>query len=195
MDGIYEVVIGGHNGHGDYAENVFHYTISGTVAGSLAYETARDLLDELDTTAVFADMAAFQGSDCTLDVFSARRVDGPGGPTYQKGISIDGGATDESFSNVVAVDIASYPGGDANRVGHTYLWGIPISEIVSDVVQSGLLADIGTFLTALIASVTVNTGTAHLATYSKALNVATKVTDLVSRTKISGFSKRTSPVN
>jgi hydroxyethylthiazole kinase-like sugar kinase family protein len=88
-----------------------------------------------------------------------------------------------------------YPGGAANKVGHMYLWGIVNTAISAGAVVGGFLSSLATLFTALLTALTVDGGSAKLSTYTKATNVATFVTAMVSRSKVSGFSKRTAPIN
>jgi len=193
MDGIYEVVIGGVS-KGNYAENVVHYVVQGTSSSDPPWLTAKELCDAF-YTGVVIPLSNCMGTDALLNVLYARRVDGPGGPSYQKPISVGGGdSPNNCFSQVVAIDCALYPGGASNRLGRFYLWGCSVVGIIADVVQAYLLTLITTFLTHLLTTLTVGSGTADNATYTKSSNTATINTAGVSRPKISGFSKRTAPV-
>jgi hypothetical protein len=194
MDGIYELVMGGIDGAGNYAENVFHYAIQGSSSGHLEYETAHELCSAFGTTNIPL-LQPLLGTDVTINVLSARRVDGPGGPTYTIPVAADGTGGVESFTQAAAIDCAMYPGGAANKVGHMYLWGIVNTAISAGAVVGGFLSSLATLFTALLTALTVDGGSAKLSTYTKATNVATFVTAMVSRSKVSGFSKRTAPIN
>jgi hypothetical protein len=193
MDGIYQLVIGGVDPKGEYAENVSHWQLAGTLSGTSAHATAYNLCNHFFST----DMALFRAtvaSDVIINILNAKRVDGTGGATAHFIISTPGLFVDSSYTMAVAAAASIAPGGALNRLGRWFFWGMAQSSFLDGVLGVALLAAIQAFLNALITPLALTVGTATYGTYSKKTGAFVPADDYEVAEKATGMSKRTRPV-
>lgn len=193
MDGIYELVVGGINPRGQYAENVMHWQITGS-GGSDEWHTAYALCTAFNTSLI-GNFLNLIGNACVINVMSAKRVDGPGGPTAYFPVNSVGADGGDSCTNAAAIDVAFYPGGALNRPGHLFLWGWLAAHVVGDVINGAFVSTIASWLVQLLATLTVGaSGSGNLVVFTKKTKTCTVVTTAAIRPKITGMNKRTKPL-
>jgi hypothetical protein len=192
MDGIYQVVVGGHNGRGQYAENVFNFKIAGTSAMDY-FVTCTNILSNFITN-VMPQLQAIAGSDVILDVFYVRKIDGTGGAAVWSSGVFNGMSAQESFSNALAAECVFYPGGANNRLGRIYLWGLDVLSVIADTLQAGVIALIQALITNLLVGFAVGAGTATYGTWSKKTATFTPAVHGQVKPKLAGMTKRTLPL-
>jgi hypothetical protein len=193
MDGIYQLVIGGVDTKGEYAENVSHWKLDGTLSGTSAHSTAFNLCTHFNTTDG-ATLLACIAPTVKLNILNAKRVDGPGGPTAHYITSQSGTGAGNSYTMAVAAAISFSPGGALNRLGRWFLWGLSNSNFVDGLIDAGFLAAIQAFCNVLITPLALTVGTATFGTWTKKTNTFNAATDYEVAEKATGMTKRTRPV-
>lgn len=194
MASVYQLRVGAVSGGKNFWQIVMHYRLSEGGAGD-PIKWARGLLTAW-LAAMDADLRALLSSDTTVNLIDAKKVTNGGGPSIAQTINEVGTAGATVASTVIAVDLAFYPGGLANRPGHQYMGGVPNDAIFGDTIQAGYHANMDTYATDLLVQLTLpsSLGTAALTTFSKKTNTDTLVTDYDIRPKVTAMNKRTLPV-
>jgi hypothetical protein len=191
MDGVYECVVAGVNQNGQFAENVFHFQVTGSSGDE--YATAIDLCNSFSGTS-FAGLLSCMGSAATINILYAKKVDGLGGASIYVPIHMGGAITGAILSNAMAIDIAWYPGGALNRAGRTYVWGVPAAQVVGDVIQTALVTAANAFIAQIITPLVLSAGTAVFGTFTRKTKAFTPATHGNLRPKLTGLNKRTVPL-
>lgn len=192
-NGTYELFLGGHDGHGNFAANRFIF-LSPTAPANQneAFNQSFDLVTSW-VTANQPSYSACQGTDCYLNVCFARHIGVLGGAAAYDNIAEPGTGPDVSFANCVAADIAFMPGGTTNHPGHCFVWGLPVNSINGSELQPAMITLLQTLATNLIAPVVGTLLTYTLQVLSRKVGVSTPVTAYNLRPKVTGLNKRTKP--
>lgn len=192
-NGTFEVFLGGHDGHGNFAANRFILVSDTPVTDTtIAFNQAFDLVTGW-VTANQPSYSAVQGTDCYLNVCFARHIGVLGGAAAYDNIAEVGTGSGISYANCVAADIAFMPGGTTNHPGHCFVWGLPTGDIQGSEIQPALVTLLQTLATNLIAPVVGTLATYALNVLSRKLGTVTPVTAWNLRPKITGLNKRTKP--
>jgi hypothetical protein len=195
MNVVYQLKIGGVVNSKNFFENVWHYQIS--ESNPAAQGTICDALITAWEAAVQTAYLNCLGTDVVVNLANAKRINNGGGYTVTKTINQTGTSMGSaSFSAAVAADIAWYPPGPSNKAGHTYICGIPTSGVVGDIIQAGYDALLVAFAIAQDALLPLGggLGDALFGLYSRKTDTFTRTLDFATKSKLTGFNKRTLPV-
>jgi hypothetical protein len=192
-NGTFEVVVGGHDGAGNFALNRFIYvsTVPPT-DGASAFGQAKELVLAWEA-ANLSNLLACMGTDCSVNVLYARHIGTLGGSAAYVHVDNPGTGTSESGANVVAADLAWLPGGASNRPGHTFIWGLPSIEVIKSALSDALVILIEAFATNMFGVISGTLSTYVFSILSRKAGVNTPVSASNTRPKITGLNKRTSP--
>jgi hypothetical protein len=193
MDGNYQVVVGGVNNNGQFAQNVFHFAVAGS-SGADEYNTAFDLCSSFLTTTVPLLQGVMSG-DSTINILYAKRLSAGGEASIFHTILVNGTFAGSAMSNVVSCNIAFYPGGTKNRPGHLFTWGVSTNGVQEDVIQPGLLTALQALGGGLLTPLTIASGgTGTYGTYTKSTKNITPAVHYNVKPKVTGLNKRTLPL-
>jgi hypothetical protein len=194
MDGIYQLVFGGVNNNGEYAENVFHHQIHGTSGSDDAYKTAK-ALGQAWSTNIQTSWNAICGPNVNANLLTVRKIDGTGGPSAFVPIAFVGAATEDNASFALAADLRLIPDSDGKRSGHWYVWGFSEGFFVNGLMTPFFEGVLANFCIALQQSLTVLGGTSNMVVYEKKTSTGTTLSDIALQdNRPTAFNKRTVPV-
>jgi hypothetical protein len=193
MSNTYQLVTAMHNGAGNFAQNVFHASLSEAGVGE-AWDYANALI-----TAWLLDNAtnylAFFGDDVVLDYMSAKRVSGLKGPSAVQSVTSAGGNTNFSISAGIGADIAWQSGSPLNRPGHTYLPYLYKAAIEEDSWAASFETTAANFINSILAGGTLAgaLGTYEMGLFSRSTFQFNKFTHGQLMPKPTMLNKRTLP--
>lgn len=191
--GVYQLKIGQVDGRGNYWENVLHFN-DDEASSTSPYANALDLVDSFQAT-VMSHYLNMLGTDCKVNILSAKKLDAPGGPTAFAQINSAGTGSTTSVSPAYAADIQVIPGGLKNRPGHQYISGIPNAALVGSVYQTAFETAATGYMGALLAFNTTAAGNdVHYGTYTKSTKTVTNATNMLLNVKVTALNKRTLPL-
>lgn len=126
-------------------QNVSHWRLN-TAGTHTDYELAQDLALAF-SLADQTDMLEAIAQNCTLESYSAERVQPNGGPTATVPVNLPGLFTADCNDTALAVNTRLLPGAPPYRrkEGHWYFWGVPVNGLVDNVWDPAYLALIQTF--------------------------------------------------
>jgi len=194
MANIYQLRLGFVSSGKNFWEVIWHYQLSEAGTGTFI-DYCEGLINQWQTNNL-AGLMALLSPDTFLNIIDARRITGGGSPTISEGINQPGTETNDTYSTTVAADIAWLPGGIANRVGHTYLAGIPFDRILSDALTGPWVTNAVSWANTQLAQMTLpaGLGTAKMGTYSRKTSGFNPTTAFVIKPKLTALNKRSLPV-
>lgn len=192
-NGTFEVVIGGRDGTGNFALNRWVFVADTPPTTITEAFTAAKALIEAFISLRLSFLLDCMGTDCLINVAFAKHIGTLGGSAAYAITNEDGTGSSVSAANVVAVDVAWLPGGTSSRPGHTYLWGVPKTEVQESGISDALLLLIQTFITEMKTALVTGAGTFLFNILTRKTGALTAVTDGNVRPKITGLNKRTKP--
>lgn len=192
-NGTFEVVVGGRDGHGNFALNRFIYTSSVPPTNETeAFAQAFDLATFFGSFTI-TPLTGCMGDDCEINILFARHIGTLGGSAAYNNIVTNGTFGTDSFSNVVAADVAWLPGGAGNNPGHTYVWGVPITGVDQGALQDALITALQAFAANMLIAIVGGVATYTFGILSRKLATVTPVTNGNVRPKLTGLNKRAKP--
>lgn len=193
MDGTYQMIVGGVNSQGQYCQNTPCFGVTGSSSAD-EYQTATDLCQTFSAAPLGA-MQALMGTDTKINILGAKLIGGAGGQTIFIVNSSVGSDMAPSLSNAVAVDCAVYPGGNLNRPGHWFFWGLSAARVLQDLISAPTITAIVAFMNMLKAGLSLaDGGTATYGTYTRKTKAFTPAAHFNVRPKLTGMNKRTKPL-
>jgi len=143
MANVYELVLGGTNGGGNFFENVWHYLLD-EAGASNAFEYAQHLITAWQAAAQNKWRDCI-GSDCQLNLIHAKRRTGGGGLSAVGAVNLAGTGAGQSVSNGLCADIAWVSQSPINRPGHTFVPAVPEGMLFQDGWDPSYVASLDTF--------------------------------------------------
>jgi hypothetical protein len=191
--GVYQLKIGQVDGRGNYWENVLHFN-NNEGAITTPYGAALDLVQSFQGT-VLTHYLNLLGTDVKVNILSAKKLDGTGGPTAFAQANSSGTGSTTSVSPAYAADLQVIPGGLKNRPGHQFISGIPNAALVGSVYQSAFETAATGYMAALLAFTTTTGGNGiEYGTYTKSTKTVTNATNMLLNVKVTALNKRTLPL-
>lgn len=190
---IYVLKVGGVNARGNYAEMDHHIKVD-NLSGDFAWQVATELLQYYNTTCL-PKLQPLLGSDVRVDVLTCRREDPVGAITANLVTNASGSSSDPTVSMGVAVNVQLI-NPSINRPGHAYLFGVYVSAVIQDVIDSAVyIPNVGLyFATLTVPFVTSGGDQARLAMYNKQTLTWADVTNISVQSRVTAMGRRTRPV-
>lgn len=194
MPSVYQLVAGAIDAAGNYVENVYHFLLAEAGAGT-PYEYANALITAW-VAGPGATLLGCLGSDYLLNNVTARKVTNGGGPTAVQNPNQNGSWASLTNASGLSVNMSWIPGAGANRPGHTFVPGIPASEITGSTISPGLITALGLWAAAQIASfnLTISFGDAQMVIFHRKTSLYTIIADYVVRPVLTFFNQRKRPI-
>lgn len=192
--GTFEVFLAGRDGSGNYAANTSHWFVNNPPPDlPTAFQQALSLAAQFHTNIVTPSLLPMLGNDCALNVLFARHVGVGGGSAAYISFQDTGTAASNSFSSVVAVDIAWLPGGETGRAGHWFQWGVPSDEVIGAQITPAYRTLVDAFGALMLTNITAGPDIFELVVLTRKTGHVTPQTAFNMRSKLTGLNKRSNP--
>lgn len=193
MAGVYELVLGGVDINGFFAESVYHFNHPESGSGD-PYLWAQDLAASF-LAQFLATLSPCVGNDSAFNLCHAKKVSGTGGVTVYVPVLALGTHANTSGPFTLAADIAFFPGGALNRAGHTFVWGVPNGVWTTGAWLGAYITVLNNWADKLISALTLTLGgSAQYGTYTRKTKTCTTPTHRLVRIRPTGLNKRTRPL-
>lgn len=193
MAGVYKLLVGCHNGIGNYFSNIFSYQLSEAGAGH-PFDYANALIDSW-VTGCETEFLALLGSDVVLDFIQCKKVNGSGGPSATQSRGSNGSGFTPSISSQLAADISWITASALNRFGRNFIGAIWEGALEQDFFQAGFLVAVTAFINAMktVLNLAGALGTATFGVFTRKTNTFNDTLSGVIKPKATVMNKRALP--
>lgn len=190
---MYRLTVGFVASGKNFGINTFHYVMD-DAGFSSQFAAAQALVNAWQTTIlpVYQDCFA---EDVTINILTAKRVSSGGGPSAAGIVSVVGTIAQVALTAAIAACIKWICPDPDNRMGHSFMGGVPEGGIESDNFQALYITPILTWIGAMTVNLAVGAVNAVFSKYDRKTGLHYPISDGQLNPKASGFNKRTLPVS
>lgn len=189
---VYRVQVGWVAANKNFGMNVFHYQMDDSLFSS-EWAAAQALANAFVTT-IIPLISNMQSNDVTINIVTARRIDGGGGLSASSVVNVTGNQPGPTISSVLAACFKWITADPDNRPGRTFVGGVVGAAISDETWQAAFLTPALTFIAAMTVNLAVGLANAVFGKYDRKSATFFPITDGQLNPKPSGFNKRSLPV-